>query len=167
MVLEVFVTFSILISYVWSLFYRRDLGRPNQAKKYVCMSLEKKCTTFRFILILLNTAEDLLCIYRTVSKALYCCSVYCIFITFKKYTTMSRASISFYWLQHNFSSLKLSRGMWVRKGSQSHIHLCIKSILWDAVYPQATTFTWPLILSSRLQEHSTLTCKPVYEEALN
>lgn len=53
---------------------------------------KKKGTTFWFILILLNTAENLFC---TVSKALYCCSVYCIFITFKKYTTMSRVCISF------------------------------------------------------------------------
>lgn len=71
------------------------VGTKKKQKKKI-KKKKKRGTTFRFIIILLNTAEDLLCIYRTVSKALYCCSVYCIFITFKKYTTMSRACISFY-----------------------------------------------------------------------
>lgn len=122
-----------------------------KAKRNFCMLLEQKKggTTFQFILILLNTAEDLLCMYRTVSKALYCCSVYCIFITFKKYTTVSRASWG-----HSF--LK-------RKGS----------ILRDEIYPQATHTVspfmlagggrqWPLTLSSHLLEHRTLTWRPVY-----
>ena len=93
MVLEFFVKFWVLISYARSLFCGRVEERPKQAERNFCMLLETKGTTFRFILILLNTADDLLCIYRTVSKALYCCSVYCIFITFKKYTTMSRVCV--------------------------------------------------------------------------
>lgn len=94
-------------------------------------------TTLQLIVILLNRAEDLLCIFLTVSKALYCPSVYCIFITFKEYTTMSRAWISLYSLQHReaicFSCPEVSWGMWSTMGSQLYIHLCVKRILWDSI----------------------------------
>ncbi len=141
---------------------------------------KKKGTTFWLIFILLNTAEDLLCIYRTVSKALYCCSVYCIFITFKKYTTMSRACFSFYWPQHqkaiHFSQvLRLAEECGREKGANyahsslyqeyfmrcnlptSHNTIC-SSLMLASGGRQC-----PLILSSHLLEHSTLTWQPVYE----
>lgn len=124
-------------------------GQSNRREISACR-WGKKGTTFQLILILVNMAEDLLCIYRTVSKALYCCSVYCIFITFKKYTTMSRACIRFYWLQQQpitHSSLYQEYFMRCNLPTGQNT-ICFPLMLADGGRQ------WPLILSSRLLEHT-------------